>query len=56
MDVFTVDRRMIFEDGNILVDGEGIEHYPLFAAAFIGLLEKGSTIRFRSFVCKRKFY
>ncbi len=47
-DVFPIDRRMIFEDGNIQVDGEGIEHYPLFAAAFIDLLENKSAIRFRS--------
>ena len=53
--VFPVDRRMIFEDGNIRVDGEGIEHYPLFAAAFIGLLEKESPVRFRSSVCKQSF-
>ncbi len=38
--VFKVDRRMIFEDGNIGVDENGVEHYPLFAAAFMNLLER----------------
>lgn len=28
-------RRIMFERGNIRVDGDGVEHYPLFAAAFI---------------------
>ncbi len=31
---FDVDRRVVFERSNISVDEEGIEHYPLFAAAF----------------------
>ena len=39
-EVFCVDRRMMFENGNISVDGDGIEHYPLFVAAFIRLLER----------------
>lgn len=30
-----VSRRIIFEKGNICKDDEGIEHYPLFAAAFL---------------------
>lgn len=34
-EVFDVDRRMVFEKSNISVDDDGIEHYPLFAAAFI---------------------
>ncbi len=34
-DVFRIDRRIVLEKGNIFVDEEGIEHYPLFAAAFI---------------------
>lgn len=34
-DVFRIDRRIVLEKGNIHVDDEGIEHYPLFAAAFI---------------------
>ncbi len=28
-------RRIVFEESNIRVDEDGIEHYPLFAAAFI---------------------
>ncbi len=32
---FDVARRIILETDNIYVDGEGIEHYPVFAAAFI---------------------
>lgn len=32
---FDVDRRIVFERSNIHVDDEGIEHYPLFAAAFV---------------------
>ena len=35
-DVFRVDRRIVFEKSNISVDDDNIEHYPLFAAAFIG--------------------
>ena len=38
--VFNVDRRMRFENGNILVDENGIEHYPLFVASFIYLLKR----------------
>ena len=40
VDVFDVDRRVMFENGNISVDGDGVEHYPLFVAAFIDLLER----------------
>lgn len=38
--VFDVDRRIMFENGNICTDSEGIEHYPLFVAAFINLLKR----------------
>ena len=31
----SVTRRAMFENSNVSVDGEGVEHYPLFAAAFI---------------------
>ncbi len=31
---FKVDRRIMLENGNISVDEDGVEHYPLFAAAF----------------------
>ncbi len=34
-----VDRRIVFERSNISVDGDGMEHYPLFAAAFIDEME-----------------
>lgn len=40
-----VARRIMFENGNISVDGDGIEHYPLFASAFmdeIDIKPKGS--------------
>ena len=30
-----VSRRVIFERGNVSVDNKGVEHYPLFAAAFL---------------------
>ena len=30
-----ITRRVIFEKGNISVDDDGIEHYPLFASAFL---------------------
>lgn len=30
-----VARRIVFENGNISVDEDGIEHYPLFASAFM---------------------
>ena len=38
--VFKVDRRIKFENGNIHVDEDGMEHYPLFVAAFMNLLER----------------
>lgn len=38
-----VSRRIVFEKGNIRVDADGIEHYPLFAAAFL-FPEKGRAI------------
>ena len=31
----SVSRRVIFEKGNIRRDGDGVEHYPLFASAFL---------------------
>lgn len=34
-----VERRIMFERGDIRVDDEGIEHYPLFAAAFTDAME-----------------
>ena len=37
--VFHVDRRIMFENGNIHMNDDGVEHYPLFVAAFIDLLE-----------------
>jgi len=39
-EVFSVDRRIVLEEGNIFVDDDGMEHYPLFAAAFMNLLER----------------
>lgn len=33
--VFDVDRRLMFEDTNIRVSDDGVEHYPLYAAAFM---------------------
>ncbi len=39
LDNDTIDRRVMFERSNIHVDGSGIEHYPLFAAAFISEME-----------------
>lgn len=32
---FDIDRKIVFERSNISIDEEGIEHYPMFAAAFI---------------------
>ena len=37
--VFKIDNRMILEEDNIFTDGDGIRHYPLFAAAFIDELD-----------------
>ena len=34
-EVFRIDRRILLEKGNIHVDEDDVEHYPLFAAAFI---------------------
>ncbi|MBR2254374.1 MAG: ATP-binding protein [Candidatus Methanomethylophilaceae archaeon] len=36
---FNVDRRIMLEESNIYVSEDGIEHYPLFAAGFIGEME-----------------
>lgn len=36
----SVQRRIMLENGNIHVDGAGVEHYPLFAAAFMDKMEK----------------
>lgn len=38
-EVFDLARRIVLEDGDIRRDAEGVEHYPLFAAAFIRELE-----------------
>lgn len=35
IDIFMIDRRIMFEDSNVSVSDDGIEHYPLYAAAFI---------------------
>jgi len=37
---WTVQRKIKLEKCNIFKDGEGVEHYPLFAAAFLYLLEE----------------
>lgn len=39
--VFNVDRRIMFEPSNISISDDGIEHYPLFAAAFIREMCRG---------------
>ena len=36
---FSIQRRMIFENGNIKRTDDGIEHYPLFASAFFDELD-----------------
>ncbi|WP_400249835.1 ATP-binding protein [Methanomethylophilus alvi] len=33
--IFKVDRRIMFEDTNIRISDDGVEHYPLYAAAFM---------------------
>jgi len=37
---FEVARRILFENGNIHVDENGIEHYPLFASAFFDSMDE----------------
>ncbi len=37
-DKYKVRRGLLFEKTNIHVDESGVEHYPLFAAAFIRCL------------------
>ena len=37
-DFFNMDRRILLEDGDIIMDDDGIEHYPLFCAAFMNEL------------------
>ncbi len=34
-EVFRIGRRVMLDDSDIRVDGDGVEHYPLFASAFI---------------------
>ena len=38
-DCFPVKRRIMFENGNIRTDNDGIQHLPLFTAAFINVLD-----------------
>lgn len=37
-------RRIIFENGNVWVEDEGIEHYPLFAATFLDEMKNPTGI------------
>ncbi len=37
--IYRIDRAMIFENSNIRKDGDGFEHYPLFAACFFDEFE-----------------
>ncbi len=37
-DYFPISRRIMFETGNIFIDSDCIEHYPLFAATFIKVM------------------
>ncbi len=37
-DFFKIDRRILLEDGNIRIDENEIEHFPLFCAAFMNEL------------------
>ncbi len=37
---FDIARRIMLESGNIHTDGDGIEHYPLFACAFIDEMDR----------------
>ena len=37
-----MSRRIVFENGNISVGADGIEHYPPFAAAFVNEMEPES--------------
>lgn len=39
-----IDRRIVFENANIGVDDDGIEHYPLFVASFMDLLRTDSEL------------
>ena len=38
-DIRSVDRRIMFEKGDTYVSDDGVEHYPLFAIAFLESLE-----------------
>lgn len=37
-DFFSIDRRILLEDGDIRIDEDGVKHYPLFCAAFLNEL------------------
>lgn len=43
--VFDVSRRIMLEDSNIRIGEDGVEHYPIFAAAFIDEMDPGSSGR-----------
>ncbi len=38
--LFDIARRIMLEPGNIRVDENGIEHYPMFACAFIKEMDR----------------
>lgn len=42
---YSVERRMKFEDSNIEVTQDGVEHYPLFAAAFADSMFKKYSLK-----------
>ena len=42
--VFKVDRRMMFEETNIRITDDGVEHYPLYAAAFMDSMGRTQDI------------
>ncbi len=51
--VFNIGRKIKLEDGNIYVDEDGVEHYPIFAAAFMKDMEpEWNGPRFRSQHCE----
>ena len=37
--VFGIKNRLLFEEGNIRTDADGVRHYPLFASAFMDELD-----------------
>lgn len=46
---YPIKRFIRLSPGNILVDGNGVEHYPLFAAAFMDFMYADQKVEYRGY-------